>query len=336
MIVHILVVLILLAFSAFFSASETAFFSLRDSQVAEMKEKGVKNGLLVFNLRGKPERLLSTILIGNNITNITVASYTTFFVVELFGSYGVGIATGVLTIFILIFGEILPKSFALTHNKKIALLFAPLLSVISFVFYPVSVCMQMLSMFVHRASGVKKSHGITEEELRYMMKIGLKGGFIEKGEHELIERVFLFNDIKVGDIMVPLNKVTMFHSNVNMGELIGQTVEHGYARYPIQDNSGSIIGYVTDYDIIRAEHEGKQDVSVSEFVTDIKSVSSATMIDDVCRSMKKSGIHMHLVHDNKDPKKVLGIVTLEDIIEELLGEIVDEEDKRDSLLRKKI
>ncbi len=336
MVIHIVVIVALLALSAFFSAAETAYFSLRESEVVHLKEKGIKHADLVFRLRSRPEQLLATILIGNNISNIVAASYTTFVTSHLFGSYGIGIVTGILTILILIFGEILPKSFALAHNRRIALLVSRPLSILSFILYPASVCTQWLSKTVQRASRAKTEHGVTEEELKYMVKMGLKSGFIEKGEHELIERVFLFNDIRVDQIMTPIDQVTMFRTDMKMDDLFAAAVEHGYARYPVMDESDAIIGYITDYDIIRAEHEERQQSLVSEFVVPITSVPASAMIDDVCRSMKKSGIHIHLVYDAKEDKTVIGIVTLEDIIEELLGEIVDEEDKKDALLKKKI
>jgi putative hemolysin len=329
------IICILLALSAFFSAAETAYFSLRESEVVHLKEKGIKYADIVFRLRSQPERLLSTILIGNNIANTVAASYTTFVTSHLFGSYGIGIVTGVLTVAILVFGEIVPKSFALAHNRRIALLVAHPLLWLSFVLYPATVCTQWLGKKVQRASRAKTEHGVTEEELRYMMKMGLKGGFIEKGEHELIERVFSFNDIVVEQIMTPLDQVTMFRTSMKMDDLFAIAVADGYARYPVLDDQDKIIGYITDYDIIRAEHEEKQQSLVSEFISPITSVPADALIDDVCRSMKKSGVHIHLVYSGTKDKKVIGIVTLEDIIEELLGEIVDEEDKKDALTKKK-
>ena len=329
MFVSIGVIVILLTLSAFFSAAETAYFSLRESEVVHLKEKKITHADIVFRLRSQPERLLSTILIGNNIANTVAASYATFVTSHFFGSYGIGIVTGLLTIAILVFGEIVPKSFALAHNRRIALFVARPLLFLSFVLYPATVCTQWLGKKVQRASRAKTEHGVTEEELRYMMKMGLKGGFIEKGEHELIERVFSFNDIVVEQIMTPLEQVTMFRTDMKMDDLFAIAVADGYARYPVMNEDNIIVGYITDYDIIRAEHEEKQQSLVSEFVSPITSVSARSRIDDVCRSMKKSGVHIHLVYTNTKEKKVIGIVTLEDIIEELLGEIVDEEDKKD-------
>lgn len=328
MILDLLLIFILILLSGFFSGSETAFFSLRESEVAQMKEKKEKHGGLIFDLRQDPERLLSTILIGNNIVNIVAASYATVVATEMYGSYAVGIATGILTVAVLVFGEILPKSLALTYNTQFARIAARPLFVVHTIFYPVSSITEKLSKFLQRALRTKKTDGVTEEEVRYMVKMGLKSGFIEKGEHELIEKVFLFNDITLEEILVPIDKVEMFRSDMAMSAITKEVIKHGYARYPVIDSNSTIIGYVTDHDILRAESEEKTNVPVSQFVTPIKSLPATTAIDDAFRSMKKSGIHMHLVHDPDHPETVLGIVTLEDIIEELLGEIEDEEDKK--------
>lgn len=334
MIVDISFVVILLLLSGFFSASETAYFSLRESEVVQLKEGKIKHADIVFRLRNHPDRLLSTILIGNNIVNTAAATYTTFITSQLFGSRSIGIVTGLLTIAILIFGEIIPKSFALAHNRRIALFVAQPLLFLSYVLYPITVCTQWFGAQIQRVTRAKVDHGVTEGELRYMMKMGFKSGSIEKGEHELIERVFSFNDITVEQVMTPFDRVTMFRTNMKMDDLFAIAVADGYARYPVLNEQDVVVGYITDYDIIKAEHEEKQQSLVSEFISPITSVSADTLIDDVCRSMKKSGVHIHLVYANTKDKKVIGIVTLEDIIEELLGEIVDEEDRKDALQKK--
>jgi len=327
MIFELLLIGALVLISGFFSGAETAFFSLRQGEIIRMKEQKKKHAEKIALLRDNPDRLLTTILVGNNLVNILAAALATDVAIKVFDSHAIGIATGLLTITVLIFGEILPKSFAYTYNQGFARVASVPITFLYKLFYPISVSAQFISEQLKRMLRVPAEKHITEDEVRIMSRISMEAGNIEKDEHELIRKVFKLNDIQVGSIMVPMSDVHSFGTTTTVTQLVRATAKLGYSRYPVIDTDGAVIGYVTDHAIITAVAHDEMDKTAGEMMKGIRSVPAYLPIDDVLRSMKRSGIHMHLVHDAQDDHRVIGVVTLEDVIEELLGEIEDEEDK---------
>lgn len=317
---------ILLTFSAFFSSAETAYFSIRQSQIRLMQEKKKKGANLAHVLKKEPERLLITILIGNNIAQFSAASIATVLGFEYFGSVGAGMATGLVTFMSLVFGDIIPKTTAIAHNTILVRRYSRPLYFFFILFYPLVWFLlklqNTLSSFLH----VKHQSIVSEEEIRVMSRLGAEHGAIEYSEHEMIENIFKFDDVKVSNIMTPKNKIEALHGDVPI-EQIAHFVSHsGYSRFPVDDD-GKIIGYIHVNQIMRALNSDERERTVAEFASPIKAIDENTTVDRVFHSMKKSRSHMYLIHSENEAEDIIGLVTMEDVIEEILGDIEDETDE---------
>jgi len=325
---EIFLFIVLIILSAFFSGAETAFFSLQHSRIRMMQEEKKKNANIIAKLKKDPQRLLITILIGNNVVNLFTASYAAALALNFFGSIGIGIATGVTTIFILVFGEVLPKSIAYTYNTKITRWAAKPIYFCYILFYPISFFLLILNDKMSSILKIEPSRGVTEKEIIAMARLGVEGGEIDYREHEMIENVFEFDDVEVSEAMTPLYKVKMLNASVPVDNIAHFVSRSSYSRYPVfsgeQDN---IVGYINVNQIMRALNSDKRDEPLGNFIFPIVSVSENRKIESVFRSMKKDKSHMYLVYRAENKKDLLGIITMEDILEEIVGEIEDETDK---------
>lgn len=320
----------LIVLSAFFSSSETAFFSLSDAKAKILGTKEGKSGQKVLLLKRDQHKLLITILIGNNIVNLFTASYATVVATNYFGSAALGVATGITTIGILIFGEIIPKSFAVAKKEKIVLIAVWPLSFLQTIFAPLIWILDKINNFFYKIAGISpETMDVSEEEVRAATRLGVEQGVIDYREHEMIENVFSFDDKKVGDVMTPRYKVISLSSNVPV-EQIAHFVSHdGNSRYPVYEgrSEDDVIGYVHVNHLMKALNSSDRDQPVGNFAVPITHVSEEMSIERVFRAMIKEKTHMYIVHDDADATEMVGIVTLEDIIEEIVGEIIDETDR---------
>jgi putative hemolysin len=323
------VLLVLLLLSSFFSGIEAAFFSLHSSQVRLIQAQRKKRGKIIAYLKAHPQRLLITILIGNNIVNLLAASLATVVSAKFFGSAAVGVATGLTTFFILIFGEILPKSIALTHTKEVVLLAARPVLFLYYLFYPLSSLLIRLNKLLNKRIGNKRSGGVTEEEIRIMTRMGVENGAIDYWEREMIENIFRFDDIPVGDIITPLYRVDMLNGMVPVDQIAHFVSQSGHSRFPVQDKSDDIVGYVHVNTLMRALNSDERDKLVIDFMSSVEIIDENMRIERVFRAMKRNKAHLYLVHRENKPKDIIGLVTLEDILEEIVGEIEDETDDVD-------
>lgn len=319
--------LTLFALSAFFSGAETAFFSIHQSQIRLMEQKKIKNASLIRKMKSEPQRLLATVLVGNNIVNLSAASYATAIAVPLFGSVGLGIATGLTTLLVLVFGEVMPKSIAYAHNVRIARFAAKPLYVVFIALYPISYLLLRINRAVSRMLKSTPTHGVSEEEIRVMSRMGVESGAVEYREHEMIENIFKFDDVLVGKVMTPISRADILDGSVPI-EQIAYFVSHsGHSRYPVYDeDEDHIVGYIHVNQIMRALNSDDREKPLSAFMSGVTSVSEDVEIERVFRAMKRDKEHMYLVHDEEDGKKIIGIITLEDIVEQIVGEIEDETD----------
>ncbi|HBU06961.1 MAG TPA: hypothetical protein DEB09_02665 [Candidatus Magasanikbacteria bacterium] len=323
MLVNIIILIILLALSAFFSASEVAFISLSDARVATMVKKKLPRAELIQKLKSQPRRLLITVLIGNNIVNIASASLATVIASDLFSSAIIGITTGVMTFLILVFGEITPKSYAASHRKKVAIIGAPLLYIVQKIFWPIIIFFEWLTnMF----AGKHEPDQIHEDELKAMAVLGRNQGNIESGEEIILNRIFEMNDIETEDIMTKRKDIKFLTSNLTIDEAADVIAENPHTRFPVIEGSlDNIIGLAYTKDILVAFNDDHEDRSVKKIIRPFFQVEGNLKIDDLLHLFQKKKIHMALVKDINN--KILGIVTLEDVLEELVGEIVDEHDE---------
>jgi CBS domain containing-hemolysin-like protein len=316
---------ILLALSAFFSSAETAYFSIRHSQLRLLKDKEKKNAALAYKLKNQPERLLFSILIGSNIVNALTASYATVLCVQYFGSIGLGIATGAVALLVLVFGEIIPKSFSIQHNTVVVRTLAQPLYFFYIIFYPIAWVLLRFHRMFSSFSEAKKEEIVSEEEIRTMSKLGAEHGAIDESEQTMIENVFRFDDVKVKDIMTPEYRMEILHGEVPIEQIAHFASLSGFSRFPVDDD-GKIIGYIHVNRIMQALNSDERDEVVANFIKPIKSVSESMTVDTVFRSMQKEHTHMYLVHADDDKEEIVGLVTMENVLEEIVGEIKDETD----------
>ncbi len=315
----------LLALSAFFSSAETSYFSVRPSQIRLMREKKKKGADLAHALKKEPERLLITILIGNNIAQFSAASIATVLGFEYFGTMGAGLATGAVTFASLVFGDIIPKTTAIAHNTVLVCLYARPLYFFFMIFYPLVWFLLKLQDSLSKFLNVKHQSIISEEEIRVMSRMGAEHGAIEYSEHEMIENIFKFDDVKVGSIMTSASQMEVLQSDVPIDNIAHFASVSGYSRFPVEED-GTFIGYIHVNQIMRALNSDERDEPLRKFISPIESVSEDTIVEKVFRSMKKSKSHMYLVHSRDEPEDVIGLVTMEDVLEEIVGEIEDETD----------
>jgi putative hemolysin len=327
---EILIFIILIILSGFFSSTETAYFSLHSGQVRILQQKKKRNAALVSKLKSDSQRLLITILIGNNIVNLYTASLATVVAAQYFDSAAIGIATGTTTFFILIFGEIVPKSIAITHAQHIALFVAKPVYFLYIALYPLSTLLMKLNFFLSRvfSGGKHIKSGVTEEEIRVMARMGVESGHINYKEREMIENIFRFDDIAVGDIVTPLYKVEMLNGTVPIDQISHYASKQGHSRYPVYDNNETddIVGYIHVNTLMQLLNSNKRDTLLKECVSPLPIIDEHMKIERVFRAMKKDKTHMFLVHRHNRRHEVIGLVTLEDVIEEIVGEIEDETD----------
>lgn len=330
--IEIVVFLFLLFLSGFFSSTETAYFSLHNGQARLMQQKKLRSADLVVKLKSDPQRLLVTILIGNNIVNLFTASLATVVAAEYFGSAAVGIATGVTTFFILIFGEIVPKSIAITYAEIVSRFVALPLYGLYIVFYPISTLLMILNDQLAKLFGGSGPVGkVTEAEVRVMTRMSVESGEINYREHEMIENIFRFDDTGVADVMTPLYKVELLNGTTPIDQIAYFVSNSSYSRFPVYDNNDTddIVGVIHVNTIMKVLNSEHRDSLVREYASDFMVVDEYMKIERIFRSMKVSKNHLYLVHRLGDPENYIGIITLEDVLEEIVGEIEDEFDPVD-------
>jgi len=321
--------IVLLALSALFSGIEIAFFSLSSGGVRTMVRNNLHGAKLVERLKQKPRKLLITVLIGNNLVNISAAAIATELAISIFGHGGVAIATGIVTFLILVFGEIFPKSFAQYNPETTSRYTAPFVYVLSVVLTPFAWTLEKLMDLL----AIKKRHDpdmatkVAEEEIRSLFQIGFEKGFIEKHEKEFAERLFKFNDAPVAVIMKPLDHAVMLDGAITIERASEEAAHSGYSRFPVYEGSREkILGIVHIKDIMKISKSGDRSAAVSSLARAPLFVSSRDKLDDAFRIMREQRAHYALVKN--ETEEIKGLITLEDIIEELMGEIYDESDKR--------
>lgn len=323
---EIIIFCILVGLSAFFSASETAFFSLHTSKIRLMKKDKIWNANLIEKLKKNPEKLLITILIGNTIANLSMGAYSTAVAIKSFGNVGIGIITGISTVAILLVGEIIPKSFAYNNNVRVAQYVAYPLFLVSALFSPIAFVLDWINKKLNKNKS--KIHGhITEDEVLIMSRMSVEKGGIGYDEHMLIEKIFKFNDITVGEIMTAEPRIHFVNGEVPVDQIAHYISKTEHSRYPVYvNNNHNIIGYIHINTVMKALNSKDRDRPIADFVSPIQKIDENMQLDRAFRAMNKKQAHMYLVHKHKDPKDIVGLITLEDILEELVGEIEDETD----------
>jgi len=325
--------LLLLLLSGIFSGSETALIGLSMARAEALMKEGRAGAGALCQLKRDPSKMLTTILIGNNLVNIAASAIATVIATREFGSAGPGIAVGVLTLFILVFGEITPKSLATRYSERISLTIAVPLLLFMRLMYPLVWMFSHFTGWVHRLSGDRGDPTVTESELIGMLGYGVIEGEIEHGEREIIERVFAFNDLKVRDVMTPKGRIFSLDGAMTVAEAMPLVADKPFSRIPLyKDRVDDFYKVLYLRDLLEAAAGGRTDVKLEEIAHELLFISQYQAINDLFTMLRRRNRHFAMVVDEYG--EVRGIVTLEDLLEELVGEIYDESDIAPRMVKK--
>lgn len=318
---------VLLILSGFFSSAETALFSISTVRARHMAKDGRPSSALILRMKESPHRLLSTILIGNNLVNVGGSAIATSIAMDWFSNNAVGIATGIMTFMILVFGEIIPKSVATRNNRKIARLVIHPIHWCSIAFFPLILVLDFIPLLTGR---VKPPPTITEEELITIVEVGEEEGEIREEEKELIRNIFEFDDIAASEIMIP--RPDMFVMDADEPPDLKTILAAGYSRLPmIEGTIDNVVGIIHVGDLFRFQTEHGRLPDLREVMRKPYFIPENKKINTVLTQFKKRKQHMAIIIDEHGG--VSGLVTLEDVLEEIVGEIADETDHVEDLIK---
>lgn len=325
--IQITAIIILIVLSAFFSSAETAMTTVNKIRIHSLAEQGNRRAVTLEKVIADTGKLLTTVLIGNNIVNISTSSLVTTLTIRVFGNIYVGIATGILTLVILLFGEITPKTLATLHNEKLALAYARPIYFLMIVLTPIVYVVGKLAagiMFLLRVDPDAKPQQMTEHELRTLVNVGQEAGVIENEEKQMIYNVFDFGDSTAKDVMIPRIDMTFVDVNASYDELMDIFKKDMHTRFPVyEDNTDNVIGIINVKDLIL--YPKKDDFSVRELLREPYFTYEYKGTADLMLEMRKASVNLAIVLDEYG--STAGLVTLEDLLEEIVGEIRDEYDE---------
>ncbi|MBT4850233.1 HlyC/CorC family transporter [Candidatus Parcubacteria bacterium] len=316
-----LVLLILIALSAWFSGMEIAMFSMSSAQVKSMAMAKKSNAELLQKLLIKKQRLLVVILLGNNLVNIGAASLATVMATQKFGSAGAGIATGAMTLLILVFGEMYPKAYFEINAERLARLFSPMVYFLQIILFPIVYILEKLLIWLTRG---KNSQGVSETEFKALSRLAVEEGVLEFEEHEMIMNILEFDDKEIKEIMIPRYKMVVLNDDAEVDQVSYFMAQEGFSRYPVYHNQkDNIVGYVHVLDIMEVLNSDNREDSLEKHVHPILKIKEDDKINNVFNKMRRKRTHMAIVIRNDE---LVGLVTMEDLLEEIVGDIEDEND----------
>lgn len=325
---QLIILILLLGLSAFFSSAETALTTANRIRMRSMAEEGNKRAQAAMQVTDNSGKMLSAILIGNNIVNLSAASLTTSLAYS-FGGSMVAIASGILTVLILLFGEITPKTMATIHAEKMALIYAPIIRVFMKIMTPLIFVINGLSMgilFLLRIDPSAKNKAMTETELRTIVDVSHEDGVIESDEREMIYNVFDLGDAKAKDVMVPRVHVTFADVNSSYDELIDIFREDKFTRLPIfEDTTDNVIGTINMKDLLL--YDSSKEFHIRDILREAYFTYEYKSISELLVEMRQAALNIAIVLDEYG--ETAGLITLEDILEEIVGEIHDEYDENE-------
>ncbi len=324
--VEISALAVLIGLSGFFSGLEVALVGVRKSKVVQLFNEGKKGSKALHKLKMNPSWMMSSVNLGNNLVNVGASALATSLAIRLFGDDGLGIAVGIMTFLILVFGEITPKTYCNANSTKIALRYAPVLLAFSYVFYPIVKFFEIITRGVVKLTG--SSHTpppITEEEIKGVIDQGLEEKALEKEEMELVHGALKFDDTVIRSVMTPRTKMFSLNSKMLLFEALPQINQSGHSRIPIYGNtSDDIVGFIHVRDVLKELENDNKMTSLEKIARKPVFVSQEKMVSALLKEMKGRKTHMAIVVDEHGG--VEGLVTLEDLLEEIVGEIEDETD----------
>ena len=331
-VIQLIILILLLLLSGIFSSMETALTTVNLNKLRALQEEGGRKGkkaARVLKLRENPSRLLTAVLIGNNVVNLSASALTTIFVARLFNSTMIGVGTGILTFLVLLFGEIVPKSLAALYSLPMSLFYSGPAYMLSLILSPLIWVLNKISRGIFRLFRIDPDVNpdqMTESELRMIVDVSHEEGVIEKEEQEMITNVVDFGDAVARDIMVPRADMTTAQITAGYDELLKQLRQDNYSRIPIyEDSRDHIVGILHVKDLILyAERHGKENVDISRIMRKPVYVYEYQRTTQIFKDMKASSTTMCIVLDEYGI--TAGLITTEDLIEEIVGDIRDEYD----------
>lgn len=317
---------VLIGLSGFFSGSEVSLVGIGKSKVNQLFAEGKKGSKALHKLKMNPSWMMSTVNLGNNLVNVGASAIATSVAIRLFGNDGLGIAVGIMTFLILVFGEITPKVYCNANSTRVALRVAPILLVFSYIFYPIVKFFQIITIGVVKITG--SSHtppAITEDDIKGVIDQGLEEKALEKEEMELVHGALNFDDTVIRSVMTPRTKMYTLNSKMLLSEALSKINHSGHSRIPIfGENKDDIVGFIHVRDVLTELEKNNKEVSLEQIARKPVFVSQEKMVSSLLKEMKGRKTHIAIVLDEHGG--VEGLVTLEDLLEEIVGEIEDETD----------
>jgi len=330
------ILFICLFIAAFFSGTETAVISTSKPHLKYLAKKGDKKAIIVSNLAKKPDKFLRVVLIGTNIAVIIFSSVSSALATHIWGNRGITISILLTTLIILIFCEIIPKTIAQNNPQNISLKAAYPIKTAYFIFYPIEVFFSWISyFFIRLITGKKYVHlnaFFTKKDLKMFFEVGEKEGTLEKREKSMIEKILNLNDIFVKDVMIPKKYMVAVEENTSLEDAISLMNKKGLSRIPVyKNNINNIIGfiYAKDFLIGNLEKKLSKSINLLNLIHPTYLISENKRVTNLLKEFQRKKVHIAVVI-NKD-KKISGVVTIEDLLEEIFGEIEDEFDKTKKL-----
>ncbi len=324
--VEITTLAVLIGMSGFFSGLEVALVGVRKSKVLQLYKEKKKGSKALYRLKTHPTWMMASVNLGNNLVNIGASALATSVAIRLFGNDGLGIAVGVMTFLILIFGEITPKTYCNANSTKIALRYAAVLLIFSYALYPVVKFFEIITKGVVKLTG--SSHEpppITEDEIKGIIEQGLEEKALEKDEMELVHGALKFDDTAIRSVMTPRTKMFTLNSKMLLFEALPHINKCGHSRIPIFGNtSDDIVGFIHVRDVLHEFEKDNKMATLEQISRKAVFASQEKMVSALLKEMKGRKTHIAIVLDEHGG--VEGLVTLEDLLEEIVGEIEDETD----------
>lgn len=326
-VIQLFIIIFLICIAAFFSAAETAYTTVSKIRLKSLSEEGNKAAALSLRILDKFRKMLSAVLIGNNVVNLTASAVTTALAIRLWGNVAAGIATGILTFIIILGAEILPKTLASIYAEKLVLAFAMLVLIIMKILTPVIFIVDKIAFYLLKAMRIDQDYRemMTERELRKYVDVSHEDGAIETDERTMINNVFDFSDTKARDVMIPRIDMVAVSADANYYEILAVIKENMYTRLPVyREDKDIIIGLINIKDLFSIEDERRDGFRASEILREAYYTYELKKTDDLMDEMRKQLVNMAFVLDEYG--LTVGMITLEDLLEEIVGEIRDEYD----------
>ena len=327
--IEIIIIVILVGFYALFSGLEIAIVGVRRSRVIHLYRKQIPGSSPLYKLKMNPAMMTSSVNLGNTLVNVSSSVLAADVAIKLLGNQGVGMIIGIMTFVILIFGEILPKTYCNVNPEKASLRFSRVLLIFTYIMYPFVKSLEYLTMSVLKLSGghTPRPKPITEEEIKEVVELGYSEKAIEKEERDLVHNALEFDDKPIQDVMTPKDQVFSLDEILSLFKVISIIKDKGFSRIPIFGKTpDDIVGVLHILDIFKISEKEYAKTKIGKISRKPFFVYSNEKISNLLPELKKKDMHMAIVIDDKD--KLVGIITVEDLLEEIVGDIAGESKKR--------